>query len=626
MERPVRIAVAGHIDHGKSTLIGRLLHETGNLSKERFAEIELASRKRNGPIEWAYVTDALQAERDRVTPMTIDTSRIWLTWQGKKYEIIDAPGHREFVQNMITGASEADGALLVVDAVEGAREQTRCHAYVLRLLGVNQLVLALNKFDALGYDRERFASLAASCKSELAAMGFAALATVPISAKEGENLVERSAAMPWYTGPALMEVLAAIQPRAKEVNDSLRLRVQDVYEVDGRVIAVGRVDSGVLALGDRVVLLPRGAKAAINSIDRWPTSAESIAQAGESIGVTFEPPTTVERGDVIAHSEDAPKLEQQFRSICFWIGETPPSAGARFSAQFGPVTTAVTVTSVRNPLDTESLTPAGDGAVPRYAIVEVYLHAESLIPLDFHGELSATSRFVLMNGGELVACGFVDAAVSAEAPKNLTPKAHLLSGGDRQRRNGHTGAVIWMTGLPGAGKSTLAMALERKLFGAGVNVFAIDGDRIRQGLNSDLGFSAKDRSENVRRVAEAAALFAEMGAIVIAALISPQERDRAVARRAAGRRFHEIFVDCDLETCERRDPKGLYKRARAGEISDFTGVSAAYERPFAPELVIDTAHSNEEQGVARLVEYVRRVTGLRAENLPEPSSSGFRTS
>jgi bifunctional enzyme CysN/CysC len=619
MGRPVRIVLAGHVDHGKSTLIGRLLHETGNLPKERLAEIESASRSRNGPLEWAYVTDALQEERDRAKPMTIDTTRTWLTWLGKRYEIIDAPGHREFVQNMITGASEADGALLVVDALEGAREQTRCHAHVLRLLGVNQLVLALNKLDALGYDRERFESLAAACKLELAAMGFAALATIPISAREGQNLVERSAAMSWYSGPALMEVLATIQPQARQVNDPLRLRVQDVYRTDTGAIAVGRVDSGVLALGDRVVVLPRGTDATVCSIERWPSSGESIAQAGESIGMRFEPAISVERGDVVAHSEDAPKLGRQFRSICFWIGETPPATGVHLSVQFGPVASDAIVSSVRNPLDTESLAAVGDGAIPRYAIVEVYLRTESPVPLDAHGELAATSRFVLMNGAELVACGFVDAIVVPEPSENLTPHAHLLSAEDRLRRNGHSGAVIWMTGLPAAGKSTLAMALERRLFDAGGNVFAIDGDRVRQGLNSDLAFSAEDRSENVRRVAEVAALFAEAGAIVIAALISPQERDRAVARRAAGRRFHEIFVDADLETCERRDPKGLYKRARAGEVADFTGVSAPYERPFAPELVVNTAHFEVEESLGRLIEYVWRVTGIKIEESLELS-------
>jgi bifunctional enzyme CysN/CysC len=594
-------------------LIGRLLHETGNLPKERLAEIELASRKRNGPLEWAYVTDALQDERDRATPMTIDTTRTWLTWLGKRFEIIDAPGHREFVQNMMTGASEADGALLIVDAVEGAREQTRCHAHVLRLLGVNQLVLALNKMDALGYDRERFESLASACKLELSAMGFAALATVPISAREGQNLVRRSAAMPWYSGPALMEVLAKIQPEARRVNDPLRLRVQDVYHTDAGAIAVGRVDCGVLALGDRIVVLPEGKNAAVSSIERWPFSGESIAQAGESIGVTFEPAIVVDRGDVIAHPENAPKLGLQFRTICFWLGETPPSAGSCVMVQFGTTVSSAVITSVRNPLDTESLAAVGEGSIPRYAIVEVYLRAETLVPLDSHGELAATSRFVLMNGRDLVACGFVDALVSSEPSENLSPHAHLIAGAERLRRNGHTGAVIWMTGLPGAGKSTLAMALERRLFDAGAMVFAIDGDRVRQGLGGDLGFSAEDRSENVRRVAEAAALFAEAGAIVIAALISPLERDRAIARRAAGRRFHEIFVDADLETCERRDPKGLYKRARAGEVVDFTGVSAPYERPFAPELVVDTARFEVEQSVQRLVQYVQGVTELKTD-------------
>lgn len=611
MERSLRIAVAGHINHGKSTLIGRLLHETGNLPADKLAEAERASSRRNSPLEWAYVMDVLQQERDQADPMTIDTSRAWLTWRDRRYEIIDAPGHREFVHNMITGASDADGALLVVDASEGAREQTRCHAHVLRLLGVNQLVLVLNKMDALDYAEKRFDDVAAACKAELAAMGLAPLATVPVCARAGENLVVRPPSMAWYHGPSLMEVLSMFHPQNRSIDEPFRLRVQDVYRLGDQDVAVGRIDSGVLAVGDQVALSPEGSRTAIRSIERWEAPKAILAQAGESIGVTFEEQVRVTRGDVIAHIETAPKLGNVFRTITFWLRQAPPVAGETFTAQFGATAASVAIVSMRNAIDTTSLAIVGAGEIPQYAIIELYLRSEALVPLDLHSELSGASRFVLTQAGELAACGFVDALTPSQPAQNLSPHAHLVSEEERTKRNGHRGAVIWMTGLPGSGKSTLAMAFERRLFRAGANVFAIDGDRIRMGLNSDLGFSARDRSENVRRVAEVAAMFAEAGAIVITALISPAEHDRAIARGAAGARFHEIFVDADLETCERRDPKGLYRRARAGEIAEFTGVSAPYERPFAPELALDTVRFNVDSCLELLTDYVERVTGLK---------------
>ena len=609
MSRALKIVIAGHVDHGKSTLIGRLLHDTGSLPPGKAEELEALSRKRGMPLEWSFVLDALQTERDQA--ITIDTTRVWFRWLDRRYAIIDAPGHREFVRNMLSGASEADAAVLVVDIIEGVGEQTKRHAQLLQMLGIRQLAVVLNKMDGIDYARDRFNDVVRECKSVLAALDLHPQAMIPISARNGENLVMRSHNMPWYEGPTLADALAAFNPENALVDAPLRLRVQDVYRFDGTRIAVGRVESGSIAVGDTVLLSPMNSRATVRSIERWNAPARELATAGESVGVTFNEPVFVNRGDVVSHEQQPPAADYGFRAVCFWLDETPPQTGEQLTVQFGPTTARVVIASVESATDSASLQPLGVDRISRYAIVQLRLRSSSLIPLDERDVMPASSRLVLLRGRDAVAGGIVTAVSAGQVSENIHPSSHLITQEERRRRNGHSGAVVWLTGLSGAGKSTLAMALERRLFAQGASVYVLDGDNVRAGLNSDLGFSAGDRAENIRRIGEVAALFADAGTIAITAFISPMARDREIARKAAGGRFHEVYVSADLQTCELRDTKGLYKRARAGEISEFTGISAPYEPPADPELLLDTADWSIERCVDELVAYIESTTGLR---------------
>lgn len=609
MSRALKIVIGGHVDHGKSTLIGRLLHDTGSLPPGKAEELEALSRKRGMPLEWSFVLDALQTERDQA--ITIDTTRVWFKWNDRRYAIIDAPGHREFVRNMLSGASEADAAVLVVDVVEGVSEQTKRHAQLLQMLGIRQLTAVLNKMDAADYDAARFDEVARETKSMLAALDLHAHSLIPISARNGENLLNRSDAMPWYDGPTLLEALAEFNPVNAIVDAPLRLRVQDVYRNDGTRIAVGRIESGSIAVGDTVLLSPMNSAATVRSIERWNAPGRSIATAGESIGVTFNEPVFVNRGDVVSHVHQPPLLDYAFRATCFWLDETPPQTGEQVTVQFGATTARAVIAAIEGVVDSSSLQSLAVDAIPRYAIVQLRLRSSALVPLDEHASMPASSRLVVLRGRDAVAGGIVSGVMTGNVPENIYHSDHLVSRDERERRNGHRGAVIWLTGLSGAGKSTLAMALERALFAQGASVYVLDGDNVRAGLNSDLGFSAADRAENIRRIGEVAALFAEAGTIVITAFISPMKRDREIARKAGGDRFHEVYVSADVETCEARDTKGLYKRARAGEISEFTGISAPYEPPDDAELTLDTAAATVDACVDELVAYVAQASGLR---------------
>lgn len=609
MSRALKIVIAGHVDHGKSTLIGRLLHDTGSLPPGKAEELEAISRKRGMPLEWSFVLDALQTERDQA--ITIDTTRVWFSWNERRYAIIDAPGHREFVRNMLSGASEADAAVLVIDVVEGVGEQTKRHAQLLQLLGIKQLAVVLNKMDGVKYARDRFEEVKRECESVLAALDLRPRVMIPVSARNGENVVARSTNMPWYEGSTLIEALEAFTPINALVDAPLRLRVQDVYRSGDTRVAVGRVECGSIAVGDKVSIAPMLSHATVRSIERWNAPSRDIGTAGESIGITFHEPVFVNRGDVVSHLEQPPIVDYAFRAVCFWLDERPPETGEQVTVQFGPTTTRAVIAAVESATDSASLELLGVDRIPRYAIVQLRLRSSSLTPLDESATMPSASRLVLLRGRDVVAGGFVSSVSGGRAPANIHPSNHLVTAEEREKRNGHHGAVVWLTGLSGAGKSTLAMALERQLFARGASVYVLDGDNVRAGLNSDLGFSAGDRSENIRRIGEVAALFADAGTIVITAFISPMVRDREIARKAASDRFHEVYVSADLATCEARDVKGLYKRARAGEISEFTGISAPYEAPQSPELTIHTADSTVDRCVEELVAYVERVTGLR---------------
>lgn len=611
----LRIVIVGHVDHGKSTLVGRLFHDTGSLPDGKYESIKAMCERRGVPFEYAFLMDALQAERDQ--GITIDTSQIWFKTEARDYTIIDAPGHKEFLKNMITGAAQSDAALLIIDAAEGVREQSRRHGYLLHLMGVRQVAVAVNKMDMVDYEEEQFRLIEEEYRAYLKSIDVEPTFVIPVSAREGDNIASQSSNMPWYKGPNIVKALDSFLPNAPLVDQALRFPVQDVYKFDQRRIIAGRIESGRLNVGDKLVFSPSNKTARVESIEHWTARDDftppTEAAAGESVGITLDEQIFVERGELISHEKDAPIETDVFRARLFWLAHEPLTAGKTYKLKLGTFEAPVTVQKVDRIIDTSDLSNSDSEMVERNQVAEVTIRARRMLALDEFTDNGRTGRFVLVDkydiaGGGIISMeGYADQrGLITSKSTNITRVEHGVAAIDRARRNGHKGGVLWLTGLSGAGKSTLAVALEQKLFEKGYATYVLDGDNVRHGLNANLGFSPEDRAENIRRVGEVAGLFQRAGMLAITSFISPYRSDRDRARAAAGDGFHEIYVKADVETCKQRDPKGLYKKAIAGEIKEFTGISAPYEEPDEADLVIDTAQQSIEECLEELVNYVER--------------------
>jgi len=615
---PLKIVIVGHVDHGKSTLIGRLFHDTGSLPDGKAEAIQAMCERRGMPFEWAFLMDALKAERDQ--GITIDVSQIHFKTAHRDYVLIDAPGHREFIKNMVTGAAQADAAVLVVDGMDGIQEQTRRHAYLLHLLGIQQVVVAVNKMDLVKFSEARFLEVADDVKTYLANLGIDLQHTliVPVSSRDGDGIVGLSKRMPWYEGATLTEALDTLQPPVTSEQLPLRFPIQDVYKFDQRRILAGRIESGHLNVGDTLLFSPSNKTAHVLSIETWNAKGSIVAvRAGQSVGITLDEQLFIERGEMASTVTNAPMLSNVFRGRVFWLGHKPLVPGKRYKMKLCTAEYMVEVEKIERVIDVSDLGTAKGTEVERNAVGEVVLRTRGLMPLDPFDVNMVTGRFVLIEDFEIVGGGLINMDDYADQrpgqaikSKNITRVEHRVPAEERWKANGHTGGILWMTGLSGSGKSTLAFSLEQYLFRLGYQVYVLDGDNIRHGLCADLGFSPEDRVENIRRVGQAAALFARAGTLVLTAFISPYRADRDRVRALAPELFHEIHVDADLGTCEQRDPKGLYAKARKGEIAEFTGISAPYEPPSAPELHLDTALNSVEESVALLADYVSQKFAL----------------
>lgn len=598
---PLKIVVVGHVDHGKSTLVGRLLHETGALPEGKVEYLKEVCDKRGMPFEWAFVMDALQAERDQ--GITIDTSQLRFHTGNRPVLIIDAPGHKEFLKNMITGAASAEAAVLVIDAHEGVQEQSRRHGYLLHLLGLTQIAVAVNKMDLVDWSQARFQEVEAEIRAYLGGIGVVPTHVVPVSARGGDNINAASEKSAWYQGPSVIGALDGFAAAASATDLALRLPVQDVYKFDSRRIISGRIESGRIKVGDRLTFSPSGKSARVASIEGWAGSDITVlsANAGQSVGVTLDEPIFVERGQVAHLADAAPALAHEIRARVFWLGRDPLALGDRLKLKLATAEYHVEVAAIERVIDVEDLGSHQGAQVGRNAVAELVLRSRGAMAFDTFGANARLGRFVLVHGYDIVGGGIVGDALDN---RNIFQVDHKVTAEARARANGHKGGVLWLTGLSGAGKSTIAMELERRLFQKGWQVNVLDGDNVRHGLCSDLGFSHEDRTENIRRVGEIGHLFAKAGMLVITAFISPYRADRDRVRAIDADAFHEIHVTTGLEECERRDPKGLYKKARKGEIADFTGISAPYEAPENPELALITDGKSVEETVTELVAYV----------------------
>ena len=506
--------------------------------------------------------------------------------------LIDAPGHAEFLRNMITGASQADGAVLIIDAMEGVRDQTRRHGYLLHLLGIKQVAVVVNKMDRVDFSAARFDEISGEISAHLSELGIAPSAVIPISARDGDGVVARTPRIAWYNGPTVVEALDALEPARPLEQLALRLPVQAIYKFDDRRIVAGRIESGHLSAGDKIVIMPAGKVAKIRSVESWPLTPVKGAQtAGRSVGITLDRELFIERGDVIAHVGDSPRDTGRIRARIFWLHDKPLEKGDTILVRLGTRESRAAVVAIEKAVDPGELSSIETRSIARNHVGEIDIALAHPIAADSHTDNPRTGRLVIEVNGRIAGGGLVlsvDAGQRALAV-DIVPVESALRLDERSARYRHNGAVIWLTGLPGSGKSTLARALERRLFGNGGSPILLDGDTMRAGLNGDLGFSAAHRGENVRRLTEVATHLARNGHIAIVAAVSPSREDRTAARRIADTLFREIYVATPAEICERRDPKGHYAKARAGSLHAFTGIGNDYQPPSTAELTVDTS-------------------------------------
>ena len=613
-DAPTPIVIVGHVDHGKSTLIGRLLHDTGNLPTGRMDAALASSQRRGLKIEWSFLLDSLQAERDQ--GVTIDSTRLPFALDDRPFVIVDAPGHRQFLRNMITGAADAAAAVLVVDVAEGVQEQTRRHAMLLRLIGVRHVIVLLNKADLLDFDADRLTGAIRAIDALLAQMGITPVASIPASARHGDNVAIRSERTAWYHGPTLVEALAAVPPLPPQVDRPLRLPIQDVYRFDDQRLVVGRIESGRIQVGDTVVVGAAGISARIAAIEGWRVQPQTTAVAGQSVALVLEPEIVAERGDLIHLPGEPPLRAARLRARLFWLRQEPLRVGEAFRLRIATAEHAVTVAAIESVVQIDDLTEQPADHVPAESFAEIVLAASASLLFDAFEPARLGGRGVLVDNQQRIVgvTPLLGPAPLPEAERVVFPVDSAVSPWERAQVKGHTSGVFWMTGLPGSGKSTLARAVEAMLFRSGMDVAVLDGDTLRARLSADLGFSPADRAENVRRTAAVARIMADAGLVVLVALISPREADRILAQQAVGEGFHEIYIAADIATCEARDPKGLYAAARAGKLPGFTGVDAPYDVPRSAALVIDTAGSSVALSTERLAAYIRSVTARSADS------------
>ena len=611
----LRIATAGSVDDGKSTLIGRLMHDTGSLPLDHLAAVTDGE----GTVDLAALSDGLRAEREQ--GITIDVAYRFFSTDTRSYILADTPGHERYTRNMFTGASNAHVAIILVDASAGVLRQTRRHARIAKLLGIKHFVAAVNKIDRIDFDQARFIDV----ESQLRLMadrlgGISDLAVIPLAAKDGDNVVHRSRRTSWYHGPTLLDYLENIELSAPQPDvTKLRLPVQWVSrpgENERRRYA-GRLSAGTLAVGDSVTSLPAGTRSTVTRVDTL-DDERAAAVAPLSVSVELADDIDVGRGDVLVsgHDEAAlPVLARELDATVCWFADKPLRAGDRLALKQGTRTVHAMVQELHTRLDPETLEDL-DGPVELSLndIGLVSLRTSTIIVADPYHDNRDSGALILIDETSNDTVGAGTIIELREATPETRPRSDIrwhpsaLDRTYRWSKIGQRGATIWFTGLPASGKSTVAVAVERALVESGRAAYLLDGDNLRHGLSDDLGFSPGDRSEQIRRVGHLSRLFADAGVVAIASLVSPLQSDRELVRSlsdAADLPFIEVYVSTPLEECERRDPKGLYARARAGELRGLTGVDAPYEPPESPDLTIDTAGSDVEDLVARVIDLLR---------------------
>lgn len=603
----MKVVIVGHVDHGKSTIIGRLMVDTDALPEGRLEQVQEKCRRNSKPFEYAFLLDTLKEEQSK--GITIDVARCFFKSKKRRYIIMDAPGHIEFLKNMVTGAAQAEAALLIIDAVEGIQLNSLRHGYLLNMLGIKQVVVLINKMDLVNYSEHAFNNVVDDFKEFLHKIGTIPITYIPVSGRLGDNIGGSSVNMPWYQGSTVLEALDQLNPELIPEDKPFRMPVQGVYKFtqygDKRRIIVGTVEAGALQVGDAVVFNPSGKSGRVRSIEGFPVCDIDEVQAGQAIGFTLEDQIYISRGELVAKvGEIKAKVSSRLRVKLFWLGKKPMYKEKSYFLKLGTAKVRVSLEEILRVMDASTLDPhEGGECISIYNAAECIIKCDKPISFDLGDEIMATGRFVIVDNYEIICGGVVQEALEN---RHLHWQSTTVSKADREFLNGHRCGVLWFTGLSGSGKSTIANALEKRLYILGNRTYLLDGDNIRYGLNRDLGFSKAGRTENIRRIAEVAKLFADAGMIALTAFISPFRVDRQSARDIMGRDiFLEIYVDCSIEECARRDPKGLYAKARRGEIYQFTGVSDPYESPANPDIIVFTEKESVEEAVERILEELR---------------------
>jgi bifunctional enzyme CysN/CysC len=587
----LRLATAGSVDDGKSTLIGRLLYDSKAVMEDQLASVERTSKERGHDYtDLALVTDGLRAEREQ--GITIDVAYRYFATPRRKFIIADTPGHTQYTRNMVTGTSTAQLAIVLVDARHGLLEQSRRHAFLASLLGIQHIVLAVNKMDLIGWDREQFEKIRDDFHDFAARLDVHDVTTIPLSALLGDNVVTKSDNTPWYEGPALLTHLEEVYIAGDRNLVDVRFPVQYVirpqtHEHHDHRSYAGTVASGVMRVGDDVVVLPTGKSSRIASIE-GPSGPIQEAFPPMAVSVSLADDIDISRGDLIARPNNQPRVAQEFDATVCWMADgSALEPGRDYFIKHTTRTTRVKVTALDYRLEVNTLHRDKTAtALKLNELGRISLRTQVPLLLDEYSRNSTTGSFILIdpNTNVTVAAGMVlrDGTARGSSPHTVRHES-LVNPADRLS-NGRT---LWFTGLSGSGKSSVAMLVEQKLLEKGIPAYVLDGDNLRHGLNADLGFSMGDRAENLRRLAHVATLLADSGQVVLVPAISPLAEHRELARRVhieAGCDFFEVFCDTPLEDCERRDPKGLYAKARAGEITHFTGIDSPYQRPKNPDL------------------------------------------
>jgi bifunctional enzyme CysN/CysC len=598
----LRFITCGSVDDGKSTLLGRLLYDTKLLFDDQLAALEGDSRRhgtQNGELDFALLVDGLSAEREQ--GITIDVAYRFFGTERRKFIVADCPGHEQYTRNMATGASTADLAVVLVDARKGMLTQTRRHSYICSLLGIRHVLLAVNKMDLVGHDQDTFRAIEASYRELAIQLGIPEVTAIPVSALRGDNVSTRSAAMPWHTGPCLLEHLETVAIEPPTATTGFRMPVQWVCRPDQHFRGyAGTLVAGEIKPGDEVVILPGGARSRIERVVGLDGDL-ALARAGQAVTLTQSDERDISRGDVLASANQPPQVADQFAAHILWMDNQALLPGRPYWLKIGSRTVSAQITEIKHRIDVNTQEHLAAKRLELNEVGVCNLSLDHAIAFEAYGDCRELGAFILIDRqtNATVAAGTLDFAL--RRAENIHWQHLTIDRDARSRIKGQHPRCVWFTGLSGSGKSTVANLLDKRLHAMGYHTYVLDGDNVRHGLNRDLGFTDEDRVENIRRVAEVARLMVDAGLIVLVSFISPFRSERSMARELfAEGEFVEVFVDTPLDVCEQRDPKGLYAKARAGGIRNFTGIDSPYEKPESPELTLATTDSAPEELAARV--------------------------